>query len=90
MDAEQLKAILDALTAAGVSKASIPGVLDVEFSGKPVPTVPVQAGGFSLTDPATGKPVNLDDGAPETAQDIDEQIRLANFPRPIPPKTKAA
>ena len=91
MKPDDLRAILDVLRECGVRKASIPVIddtmmtvrqspLEVEFDRAP-PGHPAL-----LTDPTTGKPVNLDEGAPETAQDIDEAIRRKNFPTPGKPE----
>jgi hypothetical protein len=86
VDPGRLRDILAELKAAGVSRAKLGEgeCLEVEFDRAPVPS-------HGLVDPTTGHPVDLDEGAPETAQaDLDDKIRSANFPAPKPKAEKKA
>jgi hypothetical protein len=84
VDPAQLRDILAALKDAGVRAAKVPvgsdisdQVLEVEFD-RSLPTGAATA----LRDARTGEPVNLDEGAPETARDLDAEIAAKNFQRP--------
>lgn len=92
MDAKALREILAALSEAGVARAKIPimsidgpcpsiGVLEIEFA-PPTSARPAKASLTTMTDPVTGEPVDLSEGAPETArEDVDAQIAARNFER---------
>ena len=84
VDPACLRAILDVLRDAGVTRATVPvaidgtyahpPTLDVTFAEPPEPTTP-----FVGKD---GKPVDLDAGAGDLARDPDADLEGANFPKP--------
>jgi len=75
--------LLAALAEAGVRRAKFDpcgDLTEVEFGG--TAKLAPAAGVTTFTDPRTGEPVDIDDGAPELAdQSVDAEIAAKNFDR---------
>jgi len=90
MDASNLRELLAVMREAGVRRGQFKSdalEIQVEFDGrapgKAAARGPDQAeeGSIKFRDPTTGDEVDLDEGAPETARDIDAEIAQKNLRR---------
>jgi len=81
VDAKSLRDVLAALTEAGARRARFEGgqLVEVEFGGKALAPA---AAVTTFTDPQTGEPVDLNEGASELADaSVDAEIAARNFER---------
>lgn len=85
MDASALRELLAAMREAGVRRGSFKddrAEFQVEFEGPRAPrAAPTETGAITFRNPETGEEVDLDEGAPETARDIDAEIAAKNLKR---------
>jgi hypothetical protein len=93
MDASALRELLAVMREAGVRRGQFEDStlkIQVEFDGgRASGTAAAQKaedGAIKFRDPATGSEVDLDDGAPETARDIDAEIAAKNLNRSEKPR----
>lgn len=92
MDASALRELLAVMREAGVCRGQFESAsikIQVEFDGVRAPGVAAakpEDGAIKFRDPATGAEVDLDDGAPETARDIDAEIAAKNLNRSEKPR----
>lgn len=87
MDASALRELLAVMREAGVRRGQFESQalkIQVEFDGgirQRAAAPSAEDGAITFRDPATGTEVDLDDGAPETARDIDAEIAAKNLNR---------
>jgi hypothetical protein len=92
MDASALRELLAVMREAGVRRGQFEDStlkIQVEFDGGRVPgavAAKPEDGAIKFRDPGTGAEVDLDDGAPETARDIDAEIAAKNLNRAEKPR----
>ena len=87
MDASALRELLAVMREAGVRRGQFEDStlkIQVEFDGgsRPRAAAPkAEDGAIKFRDPGTGSEIDLDDGAPDTARDIDAEIAAKNLYR---------
>ena len=91
MDASALRELLAVMREAGVRRGQFESSalkIQVEFDGARAPHAAAKPedGAIKFRDPGTGSEIDLDDGAPETARDIDAEIAAKNLNRSEKPR----
>jgi len=82
MDASALRELLAVMREARVRRGQFEDStlkIQVEFDGARAQKA--EDGAIKFRDPATGSEIDLDDGAPDTARDIDAEIAAKNLNR---------